>query len=485
MRMFVAALGTETNTFAPLPVDRAAFERAFYAPPGRHPETPTLTTAPIVAARSRAARDGFTLIEGTAAFAEPAGLVARGAYESLRDEILGQLRAAMPVDIALFGMHGAMVADGYEDCEGDLLSRAREIVGPKAIVGCEHDLHCHLTPRRVAACDLVVLFKEFPHTDFLARAEDLVDLALRAARGEIRPKMGLFDCRRIGGGYMTSQPAGREFVDRIAAMEGRDGILSISIGHGFHAADVPEVGSKVLVIADGDQAKADALARRIGLDFIAMGRAGIPPHVKPEDVVATANAHAGMPVVFADRWDNPGGGVPGDGAIMIETLLRHPEIPAAVGVLWDPIAVEFCRSAGAGGNLWLRIGGKSTPVSGRPVDAHVVVRAVTPDLVIPFEQSQVSMGAAAAVRIGDLDVVLATKRTQTFSPEAFTRLGVDLARKKIVVVKSSNHFHAAFSKIAAAIHYLDTGGPLPPPTTPRPNYPRPPPIAPLDPDPVL
>ena len=124
MRMFVAALGTETNTFAPLPVDRDAFERAFYAPPGTHPSTPTLTTAPVVAARARAARDGFTLIEGTAAWAEPAGLVARGAYESLRDEILDQLRAAMPVDIALFGMHGAMVADGYEDCEGDMLARA-------------------------------------------------------------------------------------------------------------------------------------------------------------------------------------------------------------------------------------------------------------------------------------------------------------------------------------------------------------------------
>ena len=485
MRMFVAALGTETNTFAPLPVDRAAFERAFYAPPGQHPATPTLTTAPIVAARSRAARDGFTLIEGTAAWAEPAGLVARGAYESLRDEILDQLRAAMPVDIALFGLHGAMVADGYEDCEGDLLARAREIVGPKAIVGCEHDLHCHLTPKRVAACDLVILFKEFPHTDFLARAEELVDLSLRAARGEIRPRIGLFDCRRIGGGYMTSHPVGRAFVDRIAAMEGRDGILSISIGHGFHAADVPEVGSKVLVIADGDQAKADALARSLGLEFIAMGRSGVPPHVKPEDVVATANSHAGMPVVFADRWDNPGGGVPGDGAIMIETLLRHPDIPAAVGVLWDPIAVEFCRSAGAGGNLWLRIGGKSTPVSGRPVDAHVVVRAVTSDLVIPFEQSRVSMGPAAAVTIGTLDVVLATKRTQTFSPEAFTQLGIDLSRKKIVVVKSSNHFHAAFSKIAAAIHHLDTGGPFPPDPT-RVTYARVRrPIAPLDPDPRI
>jgi microcystin degradation protein MlrC len=481
MRMFVAALGTETNTFAPLPIDRAAFERAFYAPPGKHPDTPTLTTAPIIAARLRARRDGFTLIEGTAAWAEPAGLVARGAYESLRDEILGQLRAAMPVDIALFGLHGAMVADGCEDCEGDLLTRAREIVGPAAIIGAEHDLHCHLTPKRVAAANLIVLFKEFPHTDFLARAEELVDLALRAARHEIRPVMSLFDCRLIGGGYMTSHPAGRQFVERIQALEGRDGILSVSIGHGFHAADVPEVGSKVLVIADGDRAKAEALAASLGRELIALGRAGVPPHVTPEQVVAVAQKHPGAPIVFADRWDNPGGGVPGDGAIMIETLLEHPEVPAAIGVLWDPIAVEFCRSAGEGGKLWLRIGGKSTPVSGRPVDAHVVVRAVRPELVIPFEQSRVSFGPAAAVTIGNLDVVLGTKRTQTFAPEAFTDLGIDLARKKIVVVKSSNHFHAAFSKIAAAIHHLDTGGPFPPDPR-RVTYRRVRrPIAPLDP----
>ena len=94
------------------------------------------------------------------------------------------------------------------------------------------------------------------------------------------------------------------------------------------------------------------------------------------------------------------------------------------------------------------MGGKATPVSGHPVDAHVVIRASTDDLVIPFEQSRVSMGPAAAVTIGQLDIVLATGRAQTFSPEAFTNLGIDLAGKKIVVVKSSNHFYAAFSKIA-------------------------------------
>jgi microcystin degradation protein MlrC len=483
MRMFVASLATETNTFAPLPVDRLAFEHAFYAPPGTHPETPTLCSAPIVAARRRAALDGFTLIEGTSAWAEPAGLVSRTGFESLRDEILDQLRAAMPVDVALFGLHGAMVADNYEDCEGDLLARARAVVGPEAVIGAEYDLHCHLTEKRVAACDLVVLFKEFPHTDFLARAEDLVDLAVRTARGEIRPTMAMFDCRMLNGGFMTNQPKGRAFVDRLMAMEGKDGILSISIAHGFSAGDVPEVGTRVLVTTDGDAAKATLMAERLGREVIAMEKAGAPRHYTPEEAVALARAAPATPIAFGDRWDSPGGGVPGDGTSMIATLLKHPDVPAAIGVLWDPIAVELCRAAGVGAPLWLRIGGKATPISGPPVDAHVIVKALTPDLVIPFEQSRVSLGPAAAVSIGDLDIVLGTKRSQTFSPPAFTALGIDLQAKRMVVVKSSNHFAAAFSKVMAAIHYLDSGGPFPHDPL-KVTYRRARrPIAPLDPDP--
>jgi microcystin degradation protein MlrC len=157
MRMFVASLATETDTFLPRPIDRSAFESAFYAPAGTHPQLPTLCSAPLIAARRRASRDGFTLIEGTAAWAEPAGLVSRSAYQSLRDEIPRQLRAALPVDIALFGLNGAMVADGYEDCEGDLLARARDIAEAGAVMGAEYGLHCQLTekPRRLRSRDPV------------------------------------------------------------------------------------------------------------------------------------------------------------------------------------------------------------------------------------------------------------------------------------------------------------------------------------------
>lgn len=485
MRMFVASFATETNTFAPLPVDRAAFERAFYARPGEHPETPMLCSAPMVAARARARRDGFTLVEGTATWAEPAGLVSRSAYEGIRDEILDQLRAAMPVDIALFGLHGAMVADGTDDCEGDLLARAREIVGPKAIIGAEYDMHCHMTEKRVAAANVSILFKEFPHTDFLARADELVDLCMRAAKGEVRPVSGLFDCRMVNGGFMTSQPKGRAFVDRLQAMEGKDGVLSISLGHGFYPADVWDVGNKVLVVTDGDQAKADRLAEEIGREMIAFGRQGSPRHYTPAEAIEVTRAETRAPVVFADRWDNPGGGVPGDGTIMIEEILKHPDLPAAVGALWDPIAVEFCFGAGVGGHLWLRIGGKATPISGRHVDAHVVVKGLSDDLIIPFEQSLVSLGRAAAVSIGSLDVVLATGRSQTFSPVAFSALGVDLSTKRIVVVKSSNHFYAAFAKVAPVIHYLDCGGPFPPDPRKIPYTKVRRPLAPMDPNPWL
>ena len=149
MRIFAASLATETNTFAPIPTDRASFEAAFYAAPGDHPETPTLCSSPIVALRKRAAADGIDLIEGTATWAEPGGLVQRQTYEALRDEILDQLRAALPVDAVVLGLHGAMVAQGYDDCEGDLLANIRAIVGPDVLVAAELDPHSHLTAKRV------------------------------------------------------------------------------------------------------------------------------------------------------------------------------------------------------------------------------------------------------------------------------------------------------------------------------------------------
>jgi microcystin degradation protein MlrC len=161
--MFAASIGTETNTFAPIPTVLESFQEFFYAGPGQHPDGATLCTAPLWVARRRARAEGWTLVEGSCSFAQPAGTASRRAFEHLRDEVLDQLRAALPVDGVVLGLHGAMVADGYDDCEGDLLERVRQIVGPAVPVGVELDPHCHMTKKRVQNATLIICFKEFPH----------------------------------------------------------------------------------------------------------------------------------------------------------------------------------------------------------------------------------------------------------------------------------------------------------------------------------
>ena len=182
MRIFTGALATETNTFAPMPTGLASFRDRGYYPAGRHPETLSFFAAPLHAARERARQHDWQVIEGMVAAAQPGGTTTRAAYEQLRDELLGDLRKALPVDMVVLGLHGAMVAEGHDDCEGDLLARVREIVGPGVVVGAELDPHNHLTPAMLANADLLIAFKEYPHTDVLERARELSTSAPRRSK---------------------------------------------------------------------------------------------------------------------------------------------------------------------------------------------------------------------------------------------------------------------------------------------------------------
>ena len=231
---------------------------------------------PLWAARLRGKAQGWTLLEGVVAAAQPSGITTRAAYETLRDELLADLKAALPVDMVLLGLHGAMVADGYDDCEGDVLQRVRAIVGPKVVVGAELDPHNHLSAAMVEHADVLVAFKEYPHTDILERALELVDLCQAKAEGRMQPVASVVDTGGLVVMHTSREPA-RGFVDRIMALEGQDGILSISISHGFPWGDVPDMGTKVLVYSDAQAdpgaAKGQALARQLADELTALRHA--------------------------------------------------------------------------------------------------------------------------------------------------------------------------------------------------------------------
>ncbi|WP_420393942.1 M81 family metallopeptidase [Acuticoccus sp.] len=459
MRIFSATIGTETNTFSPLPTSLRAFKEGVWLRPGEHPaDAPRMCTAPLFVARRRAEADGFTLVEGSCFAASPAGTVNQADYEAMRDEVLGQLRDAMPVDAVLLGLHGAMVATGEDDVEGDIVERAREIVGPDRVIGVELDPHCHMTTKRVAAADIIVCYKEFPHTDVVERAEELLDLVLRTVRGEVRPVMSLYDCRQISS-YPTQLPVMRAFVDKMKGLEGRDGILSVSAVHCFPYADVPELSGRILVVADGDKAKADSLATSLGEEFVAMRGRTMPQFLSVADAIREAMASPKGPVVLAEPADNAGGGAPSDNTTILRALIEADAV-AAVGPIWDPIAVDLCFDAGEGTRFPLRFGGKIGPRSGVPVDATVEVTGLKRDCWQTFGPTKVPLGDCAAVRIGNVSAVLIESRTQGFHPELFLNVGIDPMAQQILVVKSTNHFSAAFAPIAERIIYVETDAPL-------------------------
>src|SRR5215470_15818921 len=176
MKVFIAGLDTETNTFAPIPTGRRAFAEGFIAhgDATRLPEN--YCSAQLHVWRRRAEARGWQVAESLCAFAEPGGTIVRPVYEELRDEILRDLERAMPIDMVILALHGAMVAESYDDCEGDILGRIRAIVGDSVPIGAELDLHCHITPAMCRNADILVAYKEYPHIDIPARAEDLFTL---------------------------------------------------------------------------------------------------------------------------------------------------------------------------------------------------------------------------------------------------------------------------------------------------------------------
>lgn len=462
MKLFSAQLSTETNTFAPAPTGLAGFE-AF----GVHHGTASTLDAQGWGSLLRTVRDlaeseGHAFVESLSAFAQPSGRTVRSVYENLRDEILDDLREAMPVDGVILFLHGAMAARGYDDCEGDLLARVREIVGPEVPVGAELDLHCHITALMLQSADVLIAYKQYPHTDMQDRAREVYRLVTAQARGEIRPTTALFDCRMVGMWHTTKEPMAG-FVRRMQDLEGRDGVLSISLGHGFPWGDVPESGAKLWVVTDNDPAKAEQLAGQLGREFWSLREVTRGAHHSIDAALDAALAVEGGPVVLADVADNPGGGAPSDSTFILRRMLERGVGDAVLGFFWDVGAIQTCVEAGVGARFELRVGGKCGVASGQPVDLPVTVRVIRENHGQNGLGYAMPMGTTVWVEAPNgLHLVLCSVRNQVYGTDGFTALGLTLEDKKLVVVKSTQHFHAAFAPLAKQVLYVATPGAISP-----------------------
>jgi microcystin degradation protein MlrC len=269
--------------------------------------------------------------------------------------------------------------------------------------------------------------------------------------------MACFDCRMMGSFRTPVEPM-KSFVARMASFEGKDGILSVSMAHGFAFADVEDVGTRMLVVSDADKDAAARLAARLGHELFAQRHNYVTRFLTADEALDRAASHNEGTVVLADRADNPGSGAPGDSTFLLRRILDRRMGGTLFGVMWDPAAFQIAEEAGEGATLEMRLGGKSGKVSGDPVDLRVTVRRIAHDVQQPFGPVMAPLGNVAWLSSEFVDIAVNTYRTQTFHADAFRALGIDPTAYRMIVVKSAQHFYSGFAPIAKETLYVTTPG---------------------------
>ena len=240
----------------------------------------------------------------------------------------------------------------------------------------------------------------------------------------------------------------------------------MTLGHGFPWADLPETGAGMLVVADKDQALADRIATQLGQRFfevrdqVAMQYAELGAALDQVQVAKTG------PIVLADMSDNSGAGAPGDSTYVLDAILERGMQNVASALYWEPETVKACMAKGEGTDISLNLGGKTESASARPVPVTGKIMAIKSGLGQHLGPALEPLGTMVWLRLeGEIDLVINDLRIQVYHPEVFEQMGIELAQKQLVVVKSLFHFYTPFAAIAEQVIFCATPGRVNPNTS--------------------
>jgi microcystin degradation protein MlrC len=464
MRLLIAMMKHETNTFSPVPTPLARFG---------HGPGPLYGEAAVRAYRGTgtglgayldlAQREGAEIVVPIAAGAPPSGPVEDAAYAEITDRICAAA-AAGGFDGIMLDLHGAMVTQSLEDGEGEFLKRLRAIA-PTTPIAVSLDMHANLYDAMIANATVVTGYRTYPHVDTYETAKLAGEILLRAIRGEIKPIMAwrnepmLPHVMRQG----TDDHPNKELQHRCAAMSA-EGALAASLFTGFPHADITNAGLSAVVVTDGDRKLAEELRDEL------LGRAWVEREafvyqIEPlTESVARARAMPPPvpgegPIVLLDHYDNcASGGTMDTTAVLAEILGQGLEDVAAFAV-YDPQAVKQAIAAGIGAQVTLSIGGKiampAIPGASPPLTVTGTVKTISNGRYKnrgPMARGmQMDMGPSVVIDTGTAEIALISSHVEPSDLNCLLSLGIDPMQKRYVMLKSRIHWRAGLGRLARAV----------------------------------
>ena len=471
-RIAVGGFLHETNTFAPSKADYDGFVHGG--------GWPAMATGAAVLDKIRninvglagfidqAQTQDWELVPTIWAAASPSAHVREDAYERIAARIVDGIAAAGHLDGVYLDLHGAMVTEHFDDGEGELLRRVRTVIGKDLPLVVSLDLHANVTPAMVEHADALIAYRTYPHVDMAdtgrAAARHLA-LLLGSSQRYAKAFRQLPFLIPISWQCTTVEPC-KSIYAELATLESPS-VPTLSFAPGFPAADFPDCGA-VVVAYGKTQRDADAAADKIAKLVTDQEDAFDGRIFTPDEGVMHAMAlakRATKPIVIADTQDNPGAGGNSDTTGMLRALLKNGATKAAIGVIVDPDSAKAAHAAGQGESVTLALGGKSGIPGDAPLTETFVVEALSDGrFVAPgpyFGGSTMNLGPSACLRIGDVRIVVGSRKAQLADQAMFRFVGIEPTQQSILVNKSSVHFRADFEPIAAEIIVCAAPGPMP------------------------
>lgn len=411
---------------------------------------------------------GWELVPTIAAAATPCAHVTEDAFERVAREMIDGIASAGPLDAVYLDLHGAMVAEHFDDGEGEILRRVREVIGKDLPLVVSLDLHANVTPEMVEYADALIAYRTYPHVDMAdtgrACAEHLA-LLLQSGQKFAKAFRQLPFLIPISWQCTNDQPT-KGIYQKLAALQD-DAVPTLSFAPGFPAADFAHCGPSVFAYgrtqADADAA-ADTIARVIvGHENDFDGRIFTPDEgvLHAMELAKTAS----RPVIIADTQDNPGAGGDSDTTGMLRALVRNNAQRAATGVIYDPASAQTAHAAGVGASVTLALGGKSGILGDAPYQETFVVEQLSDGkFVAPgpyYGGRDMDMGPSACLRIGGVRVVVSSHKAQLADQAMYRYVGIEPTEQAILVNKSSVHFRADFEPIAEKLLICAAPGAMP------------------------
>jgi len=464
-KILTAEFMHESNTFSRVETDEQAFRNCFY-----------LRAADAIAERGEQNTElaGFLNIGRKydwqidhilSAAAGPSGKVTAAAFDWLADPIIAAAKANH-YDGILLGLHGAMVTDFCDDGEGELLQRLRAVTGDKIPIAITLDLHANVSRKMCQLSNIIVSYKTYPHVDMRETARHAGEILQRSLDGEINPYTIRVSCPMLeeANGARTDSESMLDWIRAARKWEQRDDAFAVSINGGFSCADIAEVGPTVLVTGEGDIDAHQAFAGSLAADIWMHRHDVLNDYIDVKEAAAIAAGFVSSegPLVIADYADNPGAGSYGDATNLLRAMLDAETTDACFGPMVDGETVQQLLHHAIGEMIDVNLGGKVDPAfGGGPLDLQVELVSLSEGHYVGSGAMigglQRSFGPTAVVRIGGIEILITTVAQQLLDLQQFRCFGIDPASKRVVALKSMQHFRAEYEPIAGRVIVCDSG----------------------------